>query len=102
MKLLIITCLKESFTTVNNLLKQSNIQIFSTTDITGFKNNQAVNLSAAWFASGSEKFDSLFVFSFTNAENATTGLAAIVQYNIEHISDFPVRGFIIPVETASY
>jgi hypothetical protein len=102
MKLFIITCLKENFHAVSNLLKQSNIQVFSATDITGFKNNQAVDLSAAWFAAGDEKFDSMLVFSFTAEENSDLGLIAIKQYNVENESDFPIRAFIVPVEAASY
>ncbi len=102
MKLFIVTCLKESFHAVGNLLKQSNIQVFSATDVTGFKNNQAVDLSAAWFAAGDEKFDSMFIFSFTAEENAALGLIAIKQYNVENDIDFPVRAFIVPVEAASY
>lgn len=102
MKLLIITCLKESFQTVSHLLKDNNIEVFSATDVTGFKNNQAVDLAAAWFAAGDEKFDSMLVFSFTSEENATACMAAIQQHNKQESSDFPVRAFIIPVEAASY
>jgi hypothetical protein len=102
MKLFIITCLKESFQTVSHLLKDNHIEIFSVTDITGFKNNQAVNLAAAWFAAGDEKFDSMLVFSFTTEQNATNCMTAIKRYNIEAPSDFPIRAFIIPVEAASY
>ncbi|MFC4230395.1 hypothetical protein ACFOW1_00730 [Parasediminibacterium paludis] len=102
MKLLIITCLKESFNAASNLLKQSHIQAFSATDVTGFKNNQAVDLAAAWFAAGDEKFDSMFIFSFTTQENAAAGLIAIKQYNAENDTDFPIRAFIVPVDAASY
>ena len=102
MKLFIITCLKESFQTVSHLLKDNNIQVFSATDVTGFRNNQAVDLAAAWFAAGDEKFDSMLVFSFTTEESATACMAAIQQYNAKEPSDFPIRAFIVPVEAASY
>lgn len=102
MKLFIITCLKESFQTVSHLLKDNHIEVFSVTDITGIKNNQAVDLAAAWFAAGDEKFDSMLVFSFTTELNAANCLAAIQQYNIEAPSDFPIRAFTIPVDAASY
>lgn len=102
MKLFIITCLKESFQTVSHLLKENNIEVFSATDVTGFKNSQAVDLAAAWFAAGDEKFDSMLVFSFTTEQNATNCMTSIKQYNIEAPSNFPIRAFIIPVDAASY
>lgn len=102
MKLFIITCLKEHFKTVSHLLKDSKIEVFSATDITGFKNNQAVDLAAAWFAAGDEKFDSMLVFSFTSDSNAAACMSAIKHYNSETPNDFPIRAFSIPVDAASY
>ncbi len=55
-----------------------------------------------WFASGDEKFDSLMIFSFTDAENAEHGMELIKKYNEESETNFPVRAFIVPVEKASY
>ena len=68
----------------------------------GFKDNQSLNLLEAWFASGDEKFDSLFVFSFTADENADMAMELIKKYNTESGTNFPVRAFIVPVEKASY
>ena len=75
--------------------------MFSTTDVTGFKESDAENLLGAWFASGDEKFDSLMMFSFTEAECASIGLELIKKYNTESGTEFPIRAFILPVEAAS-
>ena len=102
MKFLIVTCLKEYQDDVCKIFKQANIHVFSATDVIGFKDNQAPNLLAEWFASGDEKFDSLFIFSFTTEENAEHGMSLIKKYNETSDTDFPVRAFIVPVEKASY
>lgn len=98
MKLLIVMCVKECRHDVYKLFKQANINVFSATDLVGFKNNQTFNISDEWFASGDEKFDSLMVFSFTAAENAERGLELFNNYNEINQPDFPIRAFVLPVE----
>ncbi len=102
MKFFIVTCLKEYQDDVCKIFKEAKINVFSATDVIGFKDNQSLNLLEAWFASGDEKFDSLFVFSFTGDENADLAMELIKKYNEESGTNFPVRAFIVPVEKASY
>jgi len=102
MKFFIVTCLKEYQDDVCKIFKEANIHVFSATDVIGFKDNQPPNLLQAWFASGDEKFDSLFLFSFTSDENSKLGMKLIKDYNQQSGTSFPVRAFIVPVEEASY
>ena len=102
MKFFIVTCLKDYQDDVCKIFKQANIHVFSTTDVIGFKDNQPPNLLEDWFASGDEKFDSLFMFSFTSDESAEHGMELIKNYNEERKTGFPVRAFIVPVEKSSY
>jgi nitrogen regulatory protein PII len=102
MKFFIVTCLKEYQEDVARIFKQANINVFSATDIIGFKDNQSLNLLEDWFASGDEKFDSLILFSFTNDENAEHAMELIMKYNETNETGFPVRAFIVPVEKTSY
>jgi hypothetical protein len=102
MKFFIVTCLKEYQDDVCKIFKEAKINVFSATDVVGFRENQSINLLDAWFASGDEKFNSLFTFSFTTDENAEYGMQLIKQYNEKTETNFPVRAFIVPVEKASY
>jgi len=102
MKLFIVTCLKEYQEDVTKIFKDANIHVSSATDIIGFKDNQLPNLLEEWFAAGDEKFDSMMLFSFTANENAEKGLELIKIYNEQSQADFPIRGFIVPVEKSSY
>lgn len=101
MKFFIVTCLKEYRDDVCKIFKQAKINVFSTTDIIGFKEGNAEMLIDAWFSAGKEKFDSLFLFSFTADENAALGMELIKKYNEESETNFPVRAFIVPVEKSS-
>lgn len=102
MKFFIVTCLKENQDDVTKIFKQAKINVFSATDVIGFKDNQTPNFLEDWFAHGDEKFDSLFLFSFTADENATLGMELIKNYNRQTETNFPIRAFIVPVENASY
>lgn len=102
MKFFIVTCLKEFQEEVSKIFKAANIHVFSATDVIGFKDGQSPNLLEEWFASGDEKFDSLFIFSFTEDQNAEHALELIKQYNEENQTNFPIRAFIVPVDKASY
>lgn len=84
------------------MLHQSGIEVFSVSETIGFKDHQATNLLDNWFSSGSEYFDSIFLFSFTQEEKAEHALELIKKYNDENATGFPIRGFIIPVDKASY
>ena len=102
MKFFIVTCLKEFQEDVSKIFKAANIHVFSAADVIGFKDGQTPNLLEEWFASGDEKFDSLFIFSFTEDESAEHALELIKQYNEENQTNFPIRAFIVPVDKASY
>jgi len=102
MKFFIVTCLKEYQDDVTKIFKEANIHVFSATDVVGFKDDQSPDLLKEWFAAGDEQFDSLMLFSFTANENAEAGLELIKKYNAQTENNFPVRGFIVPVEQSSY
>ncbi len=102
MKFFIVTCIKENQEIVQKILSKANINVYSSTDIIGYKNNQQPNLLEEWFAAGDEQCDSSMIFSFTTDENATQAFNQIIAYNNENPNDFPIRAFIVPVEKASF
>ena len=84
------------------MLHQSGIEVFSVSETIGFKDHQATNLLDNWFSSGSEYFDSIFLFSFTQEEKAEHALELVGLADRMKPTGFPIRGFIIPVDKASY
>jgi hypothetical protein len=102
MKLLFVTSLKEYQKTVVDIFNKSGIPVFSVTETIGFKDHHKVNLLDNWFSRGTEKFDSIFVFSFTEEVRAEKALELIKQYNAENETGFPIRAFVVPVEKSSY
>lgn len=102
MKLLVVTSLKEYQKKVAHILDQAGIEVFSVSETKGFKDHQASNLLDNWFSSGTEQFDSIFLFSFTEEPKADYALELIKRYNVENNTGFPVRAFIVPVEKSSY
>ena len=79
MKLFITTCLNDDKEAVYKLYKQANIDVFSSTSLTGFKPHEKNDLLQDWFASGEEHFNSMMVLSFTSDENANSGLKLVKE-----------------------
>ena len=102
MKLLVVTSLKEYQKKVAHILDKAGIEVFSVSETIGFKDHQTSNMLDNWFSSGSEQFDSIFLFSFTEELKAENALELIKKYNAENNTGFPVRAFIIPVDKSSY
>lgn len=98
MKLLVVTAVQECLNDISRIFNQAQISVFSITDTIGVKASEPVNLIDNWFASGKEKFNSAFIFSFTENENAEKVLQLINEFNTSRATDFPIRGFILPVE----
>lgn len=102
MKLLFVTCLKESRDDVKAIFHQAGIKVFSMTPTTGVKDERDENLLDDWFGSREGEFDSLFLFSFTHTEKASMAIRLIREYNARESNSFPIRGFVMPVEESSY
>lgn len=102
MKLLIVTSLKEYQKKVASIFEQADIEVFSVSETIGFKDHRKPNLLDNWFSSGNEAFDSIFLFSFTEAQRADHALELIKKYNAENETGFPIRAFIVPVDKSTY
>ena len=101
MKLLVVTSLKEYQKKVAQLLGQAKITVFSVTETVGVKDQQESSLLDNWFSSGTEQFDSIFQFSFTDAAKADQALSLIKKHNAENETGFPIRAFVLPVEKST-
>jgi hypothetical protein len=102
MKLLIITSIKECKNIVSGIFKETGIEIFSVSEIAGFKDGTSETLTHSWFGSGGDSFDSIMLFSFTVKEKAEKALELIKAYNEREQSEFPIRGFILGVENFGF
>ncbi|MEO9021225.1 MAG: hypothetical protein ABI237_14500 [Ginsengibacter sp.] len=102
MKLLIITSIKECQDTVADIFKETGIQVFSASEIAGFREGSSTSLTHSWFGSGGDSYDSIMLFSFTEKEKAEKTLELIKAYNEREQSAFPIRGFILAVENSGF
>lgn len=102
MKLLIVTGIKECKEAVSGIFKESEIEVFSVSEIAGFRDGNSFDLADSWFGSGGDSFDSIMLFSFTESGKADKALQLIRKYNQESDAKFPIRGFILPVESYAF
>jgi hypothetical protein len=103
MKLLIITAVKEYSKSVEKILKEASVTVFSVTDTIGVKNNPDDYLLDDWFGSDDgNKYDSVFIFSFCSASAADKAIDLIELYNAQsEDNQFPIRAFLVPVEKST-
>lgn len=101
MKLLVVTTLAEYDAKVTEMLTQAGIKVFSKTETTGFKAAHQKNIIDNWYGGSENQYDSIFFFSFTDKDKAENMLKAINKRNSEKDKLFPVRGFIMPVESST-
>ena len=99
MKLLVVTTLAEYDAKVTEMLTQAGINVFSKTETTGFKAAQQKNILDNWYGGDENQYDSIFFFSFAEQDKADNMLKAINKRNAEKDKLFPIRGFIMPVES---
>jgi hypothetical protein len=103
MKLLIITAVKEYSKSVEKILKDASVSVFSVTDTIGVKNSPDDYLLDDWFGSDDgNKYDSVFIFSFCSASAADKAIDLIELYNAQsEDNQFPIRAFLVPVEKST-
>lgn len=101
MKMIVITSVKEDLQLVAGFLKSAAIEVFSVSDTVGHKSENAGYSLQDWYGAGAVKTDALFFFSFTDDDKAYHALHLIREYNQQSSSAFPVRAFVLPVETST-
>jgi len=105
MKLLYVTCLREDEHVAAGLFKKAQIDVFSASQTTGYKVHHAIGAGAGATEEQNgemDKFDSMFLFSFTTAAKATAVLSLAKKHNFNQRPVYPIRVFIVPVESTSY
>jgi len=101
MKLLIILCIEEDTEDVAGLLRKAGVQMFSRTEITGFNTEYPAILAGEWFASGKESVQSAALFTFSVEEKIEAALQLVNAHNESKKPVFPLKAFVLPVETFS-
>jgi len=102
MKLIIITSIREDLSVINHIMEKSGIPVFSVSETVGHKTEHQGFLMDNWYGKNEDGTDALFTFSFTNEATARTAMLLIKAHNAETNSQFPIRGFLLPVEETTY
>jgi len=98
MKLLIITALAEFQKDVLKILKEAEIEAFSSSDIEGYKKANSFIAAQSWFPGERNGDDSMLFFSFTKEELITPLFKLIKEYNKNLPTNNPVRVAVVGIE----
>lgn len=95
MKLLVVLSIQELQERVAKLLESAGVDIFSVSEITGYKKR---NYNVGWFGIDNGKANSIAMFSFTDEETAHRAIQMIEECDVCNKMRFPVRGYVLNVE----
>jgi len=98
MKLLIITALAEFQKDVLKILKEAEIEAFSSSDIEGHKNANSFIAAQSWFPGERSGDESMLFFSFTKEELIAPLFELIKEYNKNLTTSNPVRVAVVGIE----
>lgn len=81
MKLLVITSIKMFEKEVKQMLKKSDIKIFSYTNITGFRDSTVESVESNWFASEMNETKSLMFYAFAEKDKTDILFNFVNEFN---------------------
>ncbi len=98
----IVTTVLEDLERTTRVFEEAQIPVFSVMDMIGHKSEDHNYLLESWFARSAEQTSSLFFFSFTSDDKAANAMKLIEKANAVKPDGFPMRAFILPVESSSH
>ncbi|SRR5680860_23184 len=98
MKLLIITALAEFQKDVLRILKDAEIEAFSSSEIDGYKNAGSFIAAQSWFPGERRGNESMLFFSFTKEDLIAPVFELIKEYNKNLPTNNPVRVAVVGIE----
>ncbi|GAA3584310.1 hypothetical protein [Snuella lapsa] len=98
MKLVMVTAVETFHKDVIQLFRKANIEVFSESDIDGYKNTPSVLIANSWFPSTQGGNESNLFFSFTDADKIDTLFNYITEFNSHLETNNPIRAVVVPIE----
>lgn len=102
MKLIIITAVKEFEKDIKQILKKSNIFIFSYQEIIGYRNTTREANLDNWFPGERHENESIMLYAFVKSEDAITLFEQINEFNDKQETLSKVHLAILKVEKSNY
>lgn len=101
MKLVIITAINEFEKEIIQLLKKSKVNTFSYKEVIGYKENNEVAIESNWFASDSNKTESLLFYAFVKKENVDVLFAHINEFNAKQKTHSHIHIAVLNIEKSN-
>ena len=99
MKLIIILGNQAYETQLKEILKASDVKVFSADKIEGFHFNGVKNLSDNWFGTGNSGENSVMLFAFSSKDKIEEVFKGIEKFNENDLTS-KVHAFMLNVEAA--
>lgn len=101
MKLLLITAVKEFEIDIKKILKKSQVNSFSYTNVKGYKDNSEDDLEDNWFAADRQETESVIFYVFVNEEKVDGLFDRVKKFNAEQVSKSNIHVAVMNIERFS-
>ena len=81
MKLLLITAIKEFEKEIKQILKKSEVKVYSHKSVMGYKDISDLSVQNNWFATEINESESVFFYAFVEKENVDKVFDLVSEFN---------------------
>jgi len=101
MKMIIITAIQMFEEDIVKVLKENNVNAFSSTELVGHANKKSSNSSDNWFGGANGNRQSMLFFAFIPAQDVTSVFDAVEEFNEKQTTESRIHIAVLNVEKSN-
>lgn len=101
MKMIVITAIRLFEVDIVKMLKENNVNAFSSTELVGHANKKSSNNSDNWFGGGNGHKESMLFFAFIPEQNVDTVFHAVEDFNEKQTTESRIHLAVLNVEKSN-
>lgn len=101
MKMIVITAIRMFEEDIVKMLKENNVNAFSSTELVGHANKKSSNTSDNWFGGGNGQRQSMLFFAFVPEQNIAAVFDAVEGFNQKQKTESRIHLAVLNVEQSN-
>jgi hypothetical protein len=101
MKMIVITAIQMFEEDIVKMLKQNNVNAFSSTELVGYANKKSTTSADNWFGGGNGHKQSMLFFAFVPEESVDAVFHAVEEFNGKQKTESRIHLAVLHVEKSN-
>jgi nitrogen regulatory protein PII len=98
MKLLIITAVQEFQKQIKEILKKSDVKVYSYKDVIGYRDASELSIQQNWFANDMNEGSAVFFYAFVKKENVDLVFDLVTAFNEKQLTKSTIHVAVVNIE----